>query len=956
MASVTASARMTDSSSGTETVTAEDAAAQPAIPPSTDPELTPMMAQYLAVREANPDCLLFYRMGDFYEMFFEDAVAAATALDINLTRRGKIRDRDIPMCGVPVHAAENYLSRLIRKGFRVAICEQTESPADAKKRGHRGPLQRDVVRMVTPGTLVEDNFLPPRENNFLAALAETGRDGLALVATDLSTGMIRAETVQPGQLADQLARLQPAELLISETLVQALAGDGRTDGLEGLEKQQLENLAGCISSRPNSSFDSRKGEAKLCQLYGVTTLDGIADLNRSALAAAAAVLDYLDTTHRGRPIRLQPISIMTDGGALEMDAATRRSLELSRSLAGSRQGSLLHCLDATRSAAGGRLLAARLAAPLTDRTAIHARLDLAEVMIRDTRLAEAMETALAAMPDLERALSRLGLGHGGPRDLAAIADGLRAGGDMAASLARRQTGLLQDSGDATLAMLDALEASLKAGEETARQLTQALGDSLPLQARDGGFIRKDYHPGLEKQRQLRDESRRLIAALQARYAADTGIAALKIKHNNVLGYHIEIRNTHADRLMQNSDFIHRQTTAQAVRFSTTELAELERDMMAAADRALALEMELFQSLVQITRNAATMIAATAEAAARLDVAMATAKQARAYGYCRPLLTDDTRFIIEQGRHPVVERMRQRDAETPFVANTCKLDDKDRLWLLTGPNMAGKSTFLRQNALITIMAQAGFFVPASRAEIGITDRVFCRVGASDDLASGRSTFMVEMVETAAILNQAGPRAFVILDEIGRGTATYDGLSIAWAVAWHLHESNRCRALFATHYHEMTVLEDSLEGLSCHAMKVREWQGEIVFMHEVVKGAADKSYGIHVARLAGVPETVLKRATMVLETLNSRATAGDGIASLPLFDAARRIQTAEMQDPEMQDNDRAEQAAEQETQATTAIMDALEATQPDQLTPFQALELVYRLKTLHEQQTDSRDRTA
>ena len=891
--------------------------------------VTPMIAQFLEVKENHADCLLFYRMGDFYEMFFKDAVDAAAALDITLTKRGKVEDIDVPMCGVPVHAAESYLSRLIRKGFRVAICEQTESPEEAKKRGHKGPLTRDVIRIVTPGTLVEDEFLPPRENNFLVALAEVKSAGLndryALSWVDLSTGDFFTETVRPDRIEETLARLGAAELIISDH------PDLGADLDFNLTKSDEAGLVGSMSARPARLFDSKEGERRLCAVYGVKTLDGIADLSRADLAAAGALVTYLDQTQKGRNLRLKPIRKLINGDVLEIDPATRKSLEISKTLSGRTQGSLLAAIDETMTAAGGRLLASRISAPLTDSAAINSRLDLVEAMAANHDARERIISALKTMPDMERALSRLTLGHGGPRDLAALATGLHATNQMARVLQMEN----DTSGTAHLIAADQMKdmATVMVAPFTLADLIdERLDDDLPLMARDGGFIRRGFHPALDELKSLRDESRRLIAGLQARYCDETGIASLKIKHNNVLGYHIDVRNTHADKLIGNDEFIHRQTTAQASRFTTTELADLEREMSGAGDRATALEIQLYDEIRETALGYSDKITAAAEAAARLDVAVATALLADRWSYCRPELLENRLLNITDGRHPVVEQMLDKDGAEPFITNDCTLDEDARIWLLTGPNMAGKSTFLRQNALIVLMAQAGFYVPATQAQIGIVDRLFCRVGASDDLATGRSTFMVEMVETAAILNRSGDRAFVILDEIGRGTSTFDGLSLAWAVVENLHEVNQCRTLFATHYHELNALEETLSGLSTHAMQVREWQDEIVFLHKVAAGGADRSYGIHVARLAGVPQAVLARAEDVLARLSAEKGKANTLDELPLFSADVSHHPVSS-------------SAKDEKQA--ALDDFIDNLLPDTMTPRDALDMIYQLKSLKDE---------
>ena len=879
-------------------------------PDSAAKGVTPMLAQFLAVKQAHQDCLLFYRMGDFYEMFFQDAVDASKALDITLTKRGRVEGRDVPMCGVPVHAAEAYLSRLIRRGLRVAICEQTESPEEAKKKGNKGPLNRDVVRIVTPGTLIEDEFLPPRENNYLIALGQSSGQ-IALSWVDLSTGDLFVETVTKDLLFDTLARLSGAELIASDQI----------DADHGFTDADPKGLVGCVSLRPARLFSSRDGEQALCQIYKTATLDGIADLNRADLSAAGALVQYLDQTQKGREIRLKPIVKVTSGTVMEIDPASRRSLEITRTLSGDTKGSLLSVIDQTTTAAGARKLAQRISAPLTDIDVINKRLDLVDAVKTDPILLSSLQDALNGMTDIERAVSRLSLGHGGPRDIKGLARGIECAGVMARALEDRKSDLIASD------QFQSMGISLTAPQHLSSKINAVLGDELPLLARDGGFVKKGFHPALDDLKAMRDESRRLIAQLQAKYIDETGIASLKIKHNNVLGYHIDVRSNHADKMMAIDAFIHRQTTAQTVRFTTTELADLEREMSSAGDRALALEIEIFETLKADVLVETNALVTLAEDAAVLDVAVASAKLAEQRHHTRPVLSHSRQFNIHKGRHPVVEHMLDQDGSQPFIANDCDLSQDDRIWLLTGPNMAGKSTFLRQNALIAVMAQAGLYVPAEQAEIGVVDRLFCRVGASDDLATGRSTFMVEMVETASILNRSSNQSLVILDEIGRGTATYDGLSLAWAVVEHLHEVNQCRALFATHYHELNTLENSLDALSPHAMAVKEWQGEIVFLHQVIKGGADKSYGIHVARLAGVPEAVLSRAGAVLDSLTSdnASLIKSNLDELPLFS-----------------NDLPQQYSSGSQHQD--VIDYIDGLLPDTMTPKQALDTVYELRAL------------
>jgi DNA mismatch repair protein MutS len=876
-----------------------------------DAATTPLMAQYLAVKRQHPDALLFYRMGDFYELFFEDAEKAAGALSIVLTTRGTHLGEPIKMCGVPIHAAEGYLNRLIRRGFKVAVCEQMEDPAEAKKRGSKSVVRRDVVRVVTPGTLTEDGLLEARSHNYLCALADAaGTLGLSWV--DISTGQFRCQAIERKALPAALARLDPTEILLPERLL-----------LQSDLYELFQEWKSALSPLPSARFDSENARLRLQSFHKVAALDGFGAFTRGELAAAGAILDYVELTQQGKMPRLSQLARIGAGAILEVDAATRRNLELSRTLSGERQGSLLSIIDRTVTGAGARLLGEWLSAPLTDIAAIAGRQDAVAHLLSETRLREDLRAHLKKAPDLERALSRLSLDRGGPRDLAAIRDGLLAAAGIKALFAETRFGspppLVQQ------ALVD-----LGHHGDLIDRLTRALAESLPLLARDGGFIAPGYLPELDQWRSLRDDSRKLILELEARYRGDLGIGSLKIKHNNVLGYFVEATTTQHDKVKADSRFIQRQSTANATRFTTVELGELETKISQAADKAVALELRLFADLVGEVTARADGISKAAGALSLIDVAAGLADLAEAESWSRPRVLTDGVFRVARGRHPVVEAALKRGGSGPFVANDCDLSDGQRLWLVTGPNMAGKSTFLRQNALIVILAQMGSFVPAERAEIGIIDKLFSRVGAADDLARGRSTFMVEMVETAAILNQATARSLVILDEIGRGTATFDGLSIAWATLEQLHEVNMCRALFATHYHELTSLAARLPEMKPHTMKVMEWQGQVKFLHEIAPGAADRSYGIHVAELAGLPAAVISRAQEVLSTLEQgeQASALTRLADdLPLFSAAIATATkgSGVSEP-------------------SVLERALAEINPDELTPKEALEALYRLRSL------------
>ncbi|UWQ49633.1 DNA mismatch repair protein MutS [Leisingera caerulea] len=870
--------------------------------------VTPMMAQYLEIKAAHPDALLFYRMGDFYEMFFEDAVNAAEALDIALTKRGKHNGDDIPMCGVPVHAAEGYLLTLIRKGFRVAVGEQLESPAEAKKRGSKSVVKRDVVRLVTPGTLTEDSLLEARRHNFLVSYSEL-RDEAALAWADISTGAFHVMPVARVRLSPELARLAPSELIVADGPAYDAARP-----LADEYKIPLTPLG-------KASFDSTAAEKRICTLFNVSALDGFGTFTRAEVSAMGALIDYLEITQKGKLPLLQPPQQEAQDRVVQIDAATRRNLELTRSLSGGRAGSLLSVVDRTVTPGGARLLEQRLSSPSRNLDTIHQRLAALDFVVEDTRTAEDLRAALRKTPDLDRALSRLALERGGPRDLAAIRNGLSQAEVIAELCGGRELPALMANAIADLQGFDDLLPLLDA----------ALVAEPPMLARDGGFIGSGYDPELDEARTLRDEGRSVIAAMQKKYAEHTGVSSLKIKHNNVLGYFIETTATHADKMMSpplNESYIHRQTTANQVRFTTVELSEIETRILNAGNRALEIEKRLYARLSGAILDAAARLNTAARGLAELDLLTALADLARGENWSRPKVDNSRAFHVQGGRHPVVEQaLRQQGGET-FVANDCDLTAQDgaAVWLLTGPNMAGKSTFLRQNALIALLAQMGSYVPAESAHIGVVSQLFSRVGASDDLARGRSTFMVEMVETAAILNQADDRALVILDEIGRGTATYDGLSIAWATLEHLHEVNRSRALFATHYHELTQLASKLEGVDNATVAVKEWEGEVIFLHEVRKGAADRSYGVQVAQLAGLPASVVARARDVLDMLEQGSREGGSkiqIDDLPLFAAAPPPQPKAAAGP-------------------SPAEEMLANIHPDDLSPREALEMLYKLK--------------
>ncbi|WP_310101296.1 DNA mismatch repair protein MutS [Sphingomonas sp. BE138] len=854
-----------------------------------------MMAQYLALKAESEDCLLFYRMGDFFELFFDDARVAAQVLDIALTSRGEHAGEKIPMCGVPVHAATAYLQRLIKAGHRVAIAEQTESPEAARKaRGSKALVHRAIVRVVTAGTLTEETLLDARAANWCVAVGETAGGEMAVAAADVSTGRFEVIACDVASLGAELARLGAAEVVAAEG-----------------------SDAPATVWRPKADFDSARGEERLKRLFAVATLDGFGQFGRAGLAAAGGLVAYLDHTAKGQLPFLRPPVLAAARDTMAIDAATRESLEITCTAAGQRKGSLLDAVDRTVTGAGARLLAGDLGAPLMERAAIDARLDLVRLFHDDAALRDRIRAALRALPDIGRALGRLAAGRGSPRDLGQLRDGL----DGAWAIGDR-LGKLADAP----ALLGQVAPRLRGHGALIDLLKRALVPAPPIEASDGGYIAAGYDPALDALRDTGSGGRRAIAALEQTFRTKTGIATLKIRHNGVLGYHIEVPARAADPLMAaDSGFTHRQTLAGVVRFNAPELHEVAASVTQAGAHALAAEAAHLEDLTAQALAGREAIAATADALARLDVAAALAERAVEGGWSRPAFADHACFEITGGRHPVVEAALARSGDR-FVANDCVLGERSRLWLVTGPNMGGKSTFLRQNALVAVLAQAGAYVPAASARLGLVDRLFSRVGASDNLARGRSTFMVEMVETAAILAQATERSFVILDEVGRGTSTYDGLAIAWAVVEAIHEDNRCRCLFATHYHELTRLAERCDALSLHHVRAREWKGELVLLHELADGPADRSYGLAVARLAGMPPATVSRAKAVLAKLEAgRAKTGGlaaGLDDLPLFAAAAQAEEAQCD----------------------AIRAEVEALDVDALTPREALDTLYRLKAL------------
>ncbi|MEM1289066.1 MAG: DNA mismatch repair protein MutS [Pseudomonadota bacterium] len=897
-----------------------------ALPPNTDlasdtkrAVATPAMAQFLEVKAANPDCLIFFRMGDFYELFFKDAEVASAVLGIALTKRGKHKEQDIPMAGVPVHAAQDYLNKLIQAGHKVAVCEQMEDPAEAKKRGSKAVVRREVRRLVTPGTLTEDALLPTAGANWLLAVIPDGNgSALALAWVDLSTGAFEVETIPADRLDAELARLSPAETIFPDSLTE-----------ENPARRSITSRGGAVSQLPAALFHGGTAEKKVAAAFGVGTPAAFGDFTRLQLRAAAGIIGYIERTQKQSFGALSPPIKRTSGAFLAMDEATRESLDIIKTSSATGQ-SLLKAINRCVSNAGTRKLAEFLSAPSTELSVMTQRHAAVSWFMENGDMREALRNDLSSAPDLARLISRVSLNRAGPRDLASIGACLSAALSMVSTLSVTNVARVD-------ACFKTLAGSPKGLQE---RLTRELTENLPLFARDGGFIASGVNADLDHARQLRDDARKVIIGLQKSYSEKTGARSLKIKHNGVLGYFIEVPAAQADQIQAEPElYFHRQTMASAMRYSTKELAELEAQISNAATRALAIEQALFDSLCEEVDHHLKTLTNIASALAEIDVLCGLAETASHENWVRPKMTEDSCFEVTGGRHPVVEKALRSEGEATFVANDCALgspgDREGRVHLVTGPNMGGKSTFLRQNALLVVLAQAGSFVPAQGARMGIVDALFSRVGAADDLAKGRSTFMVEMVETAAILNRAGPKSLVILDEIGRGTATYDGLSIAWAAVEHLHEACRSRALFATHYHELTVLAEKLDRVDNRTLKVREWDGEVIFMHEVAPGAADRSYGIQVAKLAGLPSQVIERARSVLAHLESR---GDGsvqnddlFEGLPLF-AAKQPPT-----------DRTAPSEELiEAKAKEQLGKLLSGHDPDAMSPRQALEVLYHLR--------------
>ncbi|MFO1077654.1 MAG: DNA mismatch repair protein MutS [Planctomycetota bacterium] len=852
--------------------------------------LSPAMAQYMAQKQRHPDALLFFRMGDFYELFFDDAKTAAKELGITLTSRSK-GEGAIPMAGVPFRAVDGYLKKLVQLGYRVAICEQMQDPKDAK-----GVVERAVVRVVTPGTLTEDNLLDDRRANHLCAVVlHKERVGIAWV--ELSTGAFLVHEGPLARLADELGRIEPAELLLPESQ-------------RGEERRWQPQGQVAITFRPDYDFGGDGGARTLQQFFGVATLAGfgVAELPL-AIGAAGALVGYLQETQLCALPHLRSIEVASAGSHMRLDRATRQSLELVETQRGDEGTPLLSVLDRTCTPMGARLLRSWLLAPLATTTAVADRQDAVAELHDGSELLAALRGCLDAVLDLERLTSRAAFGRANGRDLRGLQQSLE---QLPAITARL------DAADAPA--LRRLAREIDPLPDLAAAIAQAIVDEPPLAIRDGGLIRPGFDAALDELRELARDSTEWMARYQQRLVEQTGIPSLKVGFNKVFGYYIEVTHTHKEVALP-PEFVRKQTTKNAERYVTDDLRTFESKILKAEENGKALEYELFCRLRDRIAAACDRLQATARAVAELDALASLATVARDRGYGRPVVDDSLVLRIEDGRHPVLEATH---AAGTFVANdTDLLPPQRRLVLLTGPNMAGKSTWIRQNALVVLMAQIGSFVPAKAAHIGLVDRVFTRVGAADDISRGASTFMVEMTETANILNNATERSLVILDEVGRGTSTHDGLSLAWAIAEDLHERVRCRGLFATHYHQLVDLATPDGGYVNCRVAVREWGDEIVFLHRIEPGGTDRSYGLHVAAIAGIPKSVIARATAVLARLDHE---GDEVR-------AALVTARERQRP-------GPKQRELFAPPPDPLIDELRRLDLDDLSPRQALDLLQR----------------
>ncbi len=795
--------------------------------------MTPMMQQYREAKSRHPGMLMLFRMGDFFETFEEDAELLSRVLGLTLTTR----DGSMPMAGVPVKSIEGYLRKLLQSGYRVAICDQVEDAAQAK-----GLVKREVTRVVTPGTVTEDDLLEPGKPNHLVALV-VGRETCGLAWVEVTTGEFRAADVPADRLADELNRLRPAECIVAEATIPLLGESTRLA------------IPSAITTRPDWTFDPKTSREALHAHFQVITLSGFGfDDQQKCVSAAGALFLYLQETLKSSLSHLRQLKPYRADRHLALDEVTRRSLELTRTVRdGQREGTLLSALDRTVTPMGARTLHDAILSPLAIRAEIEARLAVVEEFLRQTSLRSDLRDMLKELPDLQRLTTRVSTNRASPRDLGGVRKALRELPKIKAKIAGRGARLLNE-----------LEGRLELCPDLREVLDLGLADELPPNVKDGGMIREGYHAELDELRQLSREGNDWLARYQSQEVTRTGIPSLKVGFNSVHGYYIEVTHLHGSKIPDN--YTRRQTLKNAERYITTELKEYEEKVLTARERSLGLELDLFQKLREQVAAQTHRLLNTSEVLAQLDFLSSLAELAASRRYVRPILVDEPVLEIREGRHPILD---QTLPAGTFVPNDVLLgSESGRFWLITGPNMAGKSVFIKQTALITLMAHLGGYVPAESAKIGMTDRIFTRVGASDELSRGHSTFMVEMTEAANILNNATSKSLVILDELGRGTSTYDGVSLAWAIAEHLHDEVGCRAMFATHYHELAQLAESLKHLRNYNVQVRERDADVIFLHKIAPGSAERSYGIHVAKLAGVPKPILERAAGIMSELESR----------------------------------------------------------------------------------------
>ncbi|MEL0232272.1 MAG: DNA mismatch repair protein MutS [Hyphomicrobiales bacterium] len=808
--------------------------------------LTPMMAQYSNIKSLYPDHLLFYQMGDFYEMFFEDAIDAAPVLGITLTKRGYQNGEEIPMCGIPISAVNQYIPKLINNGQKVAICEQSK---ENTTQNNKKIVERKITRIITSGTLTDDNLLNSKNNNFLLSIYDN-KQNIGLSWCDISTGEIFFSTTERKNLSNEICTINPKEILVQK------------DSSALIDKERDYKI---------TEIDSRNFQLNICERlireqYQLSQLDGFGINSPEQISAIGSLLGYIELTQIDKRPLLQRPKNRTDIDYMLIDEATQNSLEILINNRGKKQGSLLNSLDKTITSAGGRKLCQRVIRPSTSVDEINLRLADIEFSIKNKTFSEKVRNLLKEFPDITRPLLRLSLGRSSPRDMGSIRSGL--------GIVKLFNNLNDPDTEHNVPPRITNQLKIIQGESKKNLFTtlnNALNENLPNSITDGNIFRDGYSEELDKLRMLKNNTTRFILELQEKYTLETNIKALKIKYNNFLGYFIECPSSNApliEELVRENSFIHRQTLKNQIRFTTAELNELQTKIIESSQKIYELEENYFNDLSKVIIENSESINLISDAIAEIDITMSFAKLATERGYCKPIVNDSKKFIVEKGRHITVEESLLTDKNQKFIANDCTMDENKNVQLITGPNMAGKSTYLRQNALIAIIAQIGSFVPAKSAEIGIIDKIFSRVGASDDLAAGRSTFMVEMVETSIILNQATSRSFVIIDEIGRGTATFDGLAIAWATLEFLAKENNCRTIFATHFHELTNLTLELKNIQNMAMQISEEAGEIIFLHEIKTGIVDKSYGIQVSKLAGLPISVTQKAEIILKELESQ----------------------------------------------------------------------------------------